>query len=409
MKLPALFKNSYFLVPLLILVIYITRFRFDKTHYFDLLADAFLHGRLNIIPRQHLQDLVLFNGKYYLYWPPVPAVMMMPFVALFGPNLPDAIISSLIGAVNVWLFMKIITQLSTRFLLDIRLSEIIWAGLFWGLGTVHFYMAANGDVWHFSQVTAQLFLLSAVYFFLQNSRWWQSGLFFALAVYTRNDLVFSGIFFLFLYFGINRDQAIAKAIKPAMQFILPFMICSILNLWYNEARFGSMTDNGLDHHLMSAYFKPDFMKYGFFSWHYFPHNFYTEVMHWPSIIRHDPFIREEPEGFGFIWASPFFLWLIPAIGLYVYLMVTRSSWRRYRIICTGSLLAAIPIAITIFLIMGTGWRQFAARYTLDFQFFLLIFLLFSWPYLRRIPYARQISMIMIVCAVIIQYIGAANN
>ena len=409
MRFPPLFKRIYFQVPFWSLVVYLSRFRPDKGHYFNYLADAFLHGRLNVIPGRHFEDLVLFNGKYYLYWPPVPAIVMMPFVALFGPVLPDAIFSSCTGALNVWLFMKICSRFSEQFSLGLKAREIMWAGLFWAFGTVHFYMAANGDVWEFSQVIAQTFLLSSVYFFLENRRWWLSGILFGLAVYTRNDLVFAGFFFVFLYFAMNPGRKISQFLKSSTVFLIPFVIFSLLNAWYNFARFGDVADNGLKYHLMNDYFIENFQKHGYFSWHYFAHNFYTEVLHWPTFLLEDPFIQEEPEGFGFIWASPFFLMLIPAMGLWIYRLFTKANPQGFKLITIGAWAATLPIATTIFLIMGTGWRQFGARYTLDFQFFLLVFLMFCWPYLSRYSLVRKLSLVLIFLSFIIQAIGAGNN
>ena len=56
--------------------------------YYNYLADAFLHGQLNlrVIPPSTL-DLSLFNGKYYLYWGFLPAVTVMPLVLIFEINL----------------------------------------------------------------------------------------------------------------------------------------------------------------------------------------------------------------------------------------------------------------------------------------------------------------------------------
>jgi hypothetical protein len=47
----------------------------SSSPYFNYLADAFLHGQLSLrlIPtNQH--DLAFFNGQYFMYWPPFPAI-----------------------------------------------------------------------------------------------------------------------------------------------------------------------------------------------------------------------------------------------------------------------------------------------------------------------------------------------
>src|SRR5262245_35796798 len=57
------------------------RVQSQQTHY-AWLADAFLHGRLDIDQRTApaLSELVTESGKYYVVYPPGPAVLLMPIV-----------------------------------------------------------------------------------------------------------------------------------------------------------------------------------------------------------------------------------------------------------------------------------------------------------------------------------------
>ena len=45
---------------------------------------------------------------------------------------------------------------------------------------------------------------------------------------------------------------------------------------YNYARFGSLTNVGLDYHQMAANFRADYLQYGAFNLHYLPINFYYQ-------------------------------------------------------------------------------------------------------------------------------------
>ncbi|MCX6350676.1 MAG: hypothetical protein NTX03_02315 [Bacteroidetes bacterium] len=405
-------ENSvYFLVPLVCFLLYSGlivpgHFQLEltpKLNYFRHLADAFLNGRLDIINPPSKTDLVIYHGKYFIYWPPVPALVFVPLVALFGVELPDILISCLFAAINVWLLMLICKNLSEKFSLGLTQKHIAWIGIFWGLGTVHFYMAKEGDIWFISQIMAQTFLFAAVYFFLRKGNGYLilSGLFFAMAAYTRNHLVFSIFFFLFLFIAMEKNVSIKDIFIKGFVFVLPFVVFSFLNLWYNYARFGSLFDNGINYHNMNPYFVENFKKFGYFSWHYFPHNFYTEVLHFPHIRLHPNFLEREEEGFGFIWGSPLYFLLIPA------LVFRRKNYdMSTHLIKTGSMISAILIACLIFLIMGTGWIQFCARYTLDFQFFLIIFLLFSWKNLSGISFIKPITICLILLSLWVQYVGA---
>ena len=130
----------------------------------------------------------------------------------------------------------------------------------------------------------------------------------------------------------------------------------------------------------------------------------------PTFNSSFPFIQKEDEGFGFIWGSPLFLLLIPAIVLQIRTYSVGIKGKvaivSQRLVRMGCWLAALPIAFVIFCIMGTGWYQFCARYTLDFQFFLTVYLLFSWQVLAVIPKIKWIAFSLILASIVIQFLGA---
>ena len=79
--------------------------RLSNFHYYNYLADAFLHGQLplRLLPPT-TQDLSFYQGQYYLYWGPLPAIILMPFVALFG--------------VGFSMYRNIVSSLFARFVND---------------------------------------------------------------------------------------------------------------------------------------------------------------------------------------------------------------------------------------------------------------------------------------------------
>ena len=377
-----------------------------QLNYFRYLADAFNHGHLNLENTPSKEDLVEFNHQFYAYWPPVPALVYMPLVSVFGMHLPDAFINSLFAVFNVLLVMKIMMVVNRRFNCLLGIHHIACIGLFWGLGTVQFYMARSGSVWLVSQTMAQTFLLLSIYVFIAiNGKYKRlviSGFFFACATYTRNHYVLGLPFFIGYEMATNANFKWRTIIKSYGLFIVPFFVFSLFNAWYNYARFGDCFENGLKYHLMSDYFKPLFFKHGYFSVSYYPHNFYTEVLHWPSFKSQFPYILKEPEGFGFIWGSPFYLLLIPALILVVKNRTTSSN----RILILACLLSVFFMSTVIFSIMGTGWVQFCARYTLDFQFFLILILGLMWVQLSKLGWMKPTAILLVLGSIHIQYLGA---
>jgi len=415
-------KTIIWLVPLICLFFYFDWIKpghksldlEPHLNYFRDLADAFLHGRLDVTSTLNDRDLATYNNKLYLYWPPMPALVYTPFVAVFGAQLPDAFINSLFGLLNIWLFMKIVSGLNQKFNLNYTTKQLLCLGFFWGLGTVHFYMAMEGTVWFVSQIMAQTFLFASVYFLIKSKDkrgpLILSGLFFAAAAYTRNNMIFAVFFLACLHLAMHPKLQWKNGLRKAFIFGIPFIIFSFLNAWYNQARFGDYFENGIQYHLMNPYFYENFKQHGYFSTYYLSHNFYTEVLHTPSFKAQFPFIQKEEEGFGFIWGSPLFLLLIPALVLqlrpYSVAIKSEAATDSKRLVRIGCWLAALPIAFVIFCIMGTGWYQFCARYTLDFQFFLVVYLLFSWQVLAVIPKIKWIAFILILASIVIQFLGA---
>ncbi len=356
-------------------------------NYLRNLADSFLQGRLDIdCPEQSgCYDLLKYKEKVYLYWPPAPALLYVPIVAVLGVETPDQLITGLIGAFNVFLFSWFLWLFVRRFDLPLGFGSIAVLTLFWGMGTVHFYMSMLGSIWCMAQVCAQTYLLLALIFALRppsiaNIIW--TSVFFALACYSRNHLLFGyGLIGAIQWYQWAGDSWRQKFGKLAW-FALPFGLFSLLNLWYNYARFDDAFNNGMEYQMMSEYLIDDFRKYGFFNLHYLSTNVWVQLLSPPIYKASFPFFKLgwDKIGFSFFWASPLFLLMLPA-----WFFAIRESLRktgtsllslRDRHLMLGATLSLLAIATPIMLNIAPGWRQFASRYSLDYQVFMVVLILF---------------------------------
>jgi hypothetical protein len=405
MTLPLRYKSVFVLLPLLTFVVYVVLLRTPQINYFRDLAAAFLDGRLHLEDLPDTHDLVFFKGKYYPYWPPVPALVWLPIDLLTRRTLADGLVSSAAGALNVGLLLQICRQLSERFKWALTTKELAAIGLFWAFGTVHFYLASSGNTWYFAQTIAQTFLLSSLYLFGRGNRWFWAGLCFAGAVYSRNNLIFAVPAFLALYAAGWGKEGGKSFFRRVLLFGIPLLGATALNFWYNHARFGDPFENGLQYHLMDPYFRQNFEQHGYFSTAYLPYNFWVEVLKPPPLTGKPPFIKPDPEGFGMLWASPLLMLVVPALWVWISNRPKNPVQQRNRLFATGNLLSAVAIGFTIFLIMGTGWRQFGARYTLDFQVFVLFFILCAWPTMRAWKGSYGIAGGLLLLSIIVEAIG----
>lgn len=354
----------------------------NQFNYYKDQAIAFLHGQVNITcpEKTHCHDLASYRDSYFLYHPPVPAILMMPAVLIWGRSTPDTLFASISGALNVFFFFILLRLIRKKFMPFSDLphqthysSESIFP-LVWGLGTVHYYMSMQGDVWHLAQILGQTFLLlTGISFFAKSPALRAvAGITFALACFTRLNLVTAGTFFLVIMWSERTSLRLFTV--QVLRFFAPYTLLSILQLMFNKARFDNFFEPGFSYMKMevASGVAHRIEQYGKISVFNIPHNFFLEILKTPDFSHKFPFINLNPHGFGMLWATPFFLLLFPVCWrLY-------RDYRNYEVRTPRSELAVAALctsgimALAIFLLPGHGYQQYAARYTLDFQLFTFI-------------------------------------
>src|SRR6185295_14614826 len=99
------------------------------------------------------------TGETYgalLPFPPLPAIVLLPFVAVWGLATDIRAVSVVLGAIDVGLAWWALGALPVS--RRVRLATTI----FFGLGTVFWYAAQLGTTWFFAHVTAVTFVLLAI-------------------------------------------------------------------------------------------------------------------------------------------------------------------------------------------------------------------------------------------------------
>ena len=89
-------------------------------------------------------------------FPPLPAVLLMPFVAVWGLRADGQLVYAVLGALDVGLAWWVLGKL------PIRLGVRIAATIFFGFGTVFWYTAQIGTTWYQAHVLAVALALAAV-------------------------------------------------------------------------------------------------------------------------------------------------------------------------------------------------------------------------------------------------------
>lgn len=373
MKWVAIFLITIFFVYLFFASQFQFKFSTTSSNYFNYLAEAFLQGKLHLVSRpNNLSDLIFFKNKLFLYWPPVPAIILMPFVAIFGTNFSDILYTSIVGGLNCIIFYFVLNEIRKSRLIKFNRKAQVLTTLFFSFGTVHFYLSLFGRVWFTSQIFSLFFfLLSLLAIFKYYNQKKTSSFYFlfsslclSLSFLGRNTFILAIPFYLnLIYF---KEKSFFK--KTILFSLTPLLIIALSGI-YNFLRFGSFLENGYKYHRFNPIFLPAIEKFGFFNLAYFPINFYYNFVNPLKFKLSFPFINPDAQGNSIFLTSPLFFYLFKIKDLFKY---KNKHKRLFFVSIIGSCLLMIAPSLLLF---GTGWFQFGSRYLLDIIPFLILLIL----------------------------------
>jgi len=324
---------------------------------YALLAEAFLNGRLHV-EGCFDYDCATFQGKTYVFFPPFPALLITPFIAVFGKGFAGfVLLGALMGAAALWLWRRILGHY-----LEER-ADVFWFLLAIAFATPLYYLMLRGDgVWFFAQITAFLLVTAALYQTLFGRRLWVAGLFIGLAFLSRQ---LSLLYLPFLFALVLRDDEPLisfqrKHIVRVLQLGLPVAGAVLVYLVYNYVRFGDPFETGYTFMVAAVSDNPNFIEArmaetGLFSKDYFLFNvlyLFFQGLHVEFGGRYLMQITGvDPLGTSIIAASPFVLLLFFAPARRELLM--------------GFFVIAMIICVHLFY-HSNGFSQYnAQRYALD--------------------------------------------
>ncbi|HBN07713.1 MAG TPA: hypothetical protein DD435_03360 [Cyanobacteria bacterium UBA8530] len=320
------------------------------------MADAFFHGRLNVLDHPSwLNELVPFQGKFFVVYPPMPAVILMPFMLLWGKGMNQALVSVILGALSVYLIYFLLYNLG------FSLIKRIFFSLFFAFGTIFWYSAQNGTSWHFAQICATTFMLFAILESQEGKRPWLMGFYLGCAALSRLPTLLAFPFFLFVLFQEKKknkenNENIALLIAW-LQFGAVLSLFMGLYLLYNFLRFGSAFNTGYS--LIPGLMQEYQYRYGFMSIHSIGRNLYALFLKSPNFVESLPYLQASKlGGLSILLTTPLFLWAIRARGRDA---LTLGCW-----------LAVALISVPILIHSDPGGEQFGYRYAQDFYPFLFL-------------------------------------
>jgi hypothetical protein len=327
----------------------------DAPHYVYL-ADAFAHGRFYLADEPACPeecDWTYYQGHWTVAFPPMPAFLMLPFVAWAGKDFNDVVFTLLLGALNVALAYDLLPSLghsiSPRFETSPRARLALT--LLFGFGTVHWWVASVGQVWFTAQIVAVTFLLLALRETFASGRPILVAAWLALSALARPPVLLALPVFLWLLSPANPPRRLALG-------AIPLALAGAFMAWYDWARFGNPLELGYRYMQIEHLLEVTLQEHGPFSLAYLGRNLHYALLDVPRLSARWPFVIMDGWGLCIFISSPALLLLFAA------------PWRQKTAQASG--LAAGLVAVPSLLYYNGGYLQAGYRYALDFLPFLVI-------------------------------------
>jgi hypothetical protein len=366
-------------------------------------ADAWLHGRTEIawpvgdgpVRNDYYHDVLPVPDKpgfAQIPFPPLPAIVLLPAVALFGLNTDAELVAAFIGALNAALAWLVAYRLASR------PSVALAAAVFFAFGTVAWVAAARGSTWYIAHDLAISFSLLAVLAALAG-RQVRAGLLLGVATLARLTVAFGTPFVFLSGSGTAGRRALATAagLAPPIAFLVLYNLAStgqVLQPGYEELyRTETPAIAGLYHadwFLVDPRYIPQNLAIMLFE----PPRLEAQCALVPSLRCAEPStvtLVPDPLGMSLLLTSPG--WLLALAAL-----------RRPRpSIVIGSALALGAIALVDLMHFSQGWVQFGYRFSNDWAPFGLVLVTIG---LDRIGLRRG-ALALIALSVLVNLWGVA--
>jgi len=312
-------------------------------------------------------DIVSRSSIRYVSFPPFPAVLMAPFVAIWGLSFNDVLFNGLWAGLNPMLLFLLLRHLRARGLSRRTEVDDLWLTALFGVGTVYYFCSVVGQVWFTAQIVAVTLSIGFVWSSLGARRPMLAGLFVALGFATRPPWLVAPLFIIELVRSIGGWHALRtregrRALtKPMARFALPIVMVGIILAGLNAARFGNPFEFG--HKFLAVQWQERMFRFGLFNYHFLSRNLAAALILLPRLMIHYPYVKISQHGMSMLVTTP---------NLAYNVMPQAPSPLRRALWVT-----VLTTALPSLLYHSSGYVQFGYRYSLDYLVFFLVLLAIS--------------------------------
>ena len=383
------------------------------------------------------------SGRGLVPFPPLPAVVLLPFVALWGLATDDQLIAAVLGAVDVGIAWWVLGRLG------VGIGTRIATTVFFAFGTVFWYTAQLGTTWYFAHVVAVGLTLAAIGIAIGRDRssvgdedeppepaagsrggpgrtgigrfidgpQFVAGLLFGLAGTARLSVLLGAPFFVLVGGGGSWPR---RALSAGLGAAIPVVALLV----YNIASTGSIVHPAYDYlYRQEALGYPGLdyhVDWGIEDLRYIPQNLRIALLSTPVVFPAEipaalgggeplcvepgatrglfdlacPLALPRDTGLSILISSPAFLLIVPAL---------RQLYGRSRLV-TGAVIAILLIATVNLMHFSQGWVQVGYRFSNDFVPFALPLVALGAERLRDHP---RVVGGLVVASVAVNFWGVA--
>lgn len=301
------------------------------------------------------------DTRYFMSFPPFPAVAMMPFFLVWGYDFNDVLFTVLNAALNALLMFLLLEFVRTRGLSRRTVRDNVVLTILFTFGTVHLFSAIRGEVW-FSALILGVTLHTLYVLLAIGARYpFWAGLMLALGMATRTPIAFA---FPFFALEMLRDgdrlrwPGWGPILRKGILFSIPILAVGFALMAYNYARFENLFEFG--HKFLANGTRPSIRDHGLFSWWFLRANLAAAITNPPVIDGVPPFIHITRHGLSLLFTTPALIFLL---------------WpREFGAFGRNLAITAAIVAIPNLFYQNTGWAQFGYRFGLDFMPYLIVLL-----------------------------------
>ncbi len=359
--------------------------------HYALLADAWLHGRQDLAngPPGYAagNDFALFEGHWYISFPPFPAMLMLPFVKLAGSaqNFQDGqfiVWLSGIGPAVLFLVLEKLRRAERSARTEAQNAAL---ALLFAFGTVYFFTAVQGTVWYAAHVVGVGLMCIYLLYALDAENAWAAGSMAGLMFLTRPHTLLVGALFVLELARVTAKDGLAtegslldriektwmrvdKAafFRRAGAFAVPVAIALGVASWMNYTRFHNASPAAFGHEHLTVQWHGRMQKWGLFGYHYLAKNLGVVLTSLPYRPPHGqlgqgmPAVQINEHGLALWFTTPLYIWLL---------------WPKRKGFLHAALwLAALGPILFDLLYQNSGWRQFGYRFSNDYAPILFVLL-----------------------------------